>query len=100
MPYVLEFNRDAIGDKMQLLARLLDLPVGGHEGVMTWILDLRQRIGIPQTLADIGVASKDIATLAPMAAQDPSSATNPLTLTADNCAGLFQRCIEGRLDIA
>ena len=100
MPYVLEFNRDAIGEKMQVLARVLDLPSQNHDGVMTWILELRQKIGIPHTLAEIGVTAKNIATLAPMAEQDPSSPTNPVALSTANCAALFERCIEGRLDIA
>jgi alcohol dehydrogenase class IV len=100
MPYVLEFNRDAIGEKMQVLARLLDLPSHSHDGVMTWILDLRQKIGIPHTLAEIGVTAINVATLAPMAEQDPSSPTNPVALSTDNCTALFERCIEGRLEIA
>jgi alcohol dehydrogenase class IV len=97
MPYVLEFNRAVIEDKLALLTRYLSLPQDGYDGLLDWILGLRERIGIAHTLAEIGVGAEHVSTLAPMAAHDPSSPTNPIELTEDNCAGLYMRCIEGRL---
>ena len=97
MPYVLEFNRGVLDDKLQLLTRYLSLPRPGFEGLQNWILGLRERIGIAHTLGEIGVSAKHVSTLAPMAEQDPSSPTNPVKLTTDNCAELYMRCIEGRL---
>ena len=47
MPYVLEFNRPSIEEKVAALARWLGLGETGFEGVMRWVLDLRARIGIP-----------------------------------------------------
>ena len=49
MPYVLEFNRPAIEEKMTGLARYLGLGEASFQGVVRWILDLRERIGIPRT---------------------------------------------------
>ena len=66
---------------------------------MRWILDLRERIGIPPTLADIGVPSDAAARLAPMALVDPSSATNPIELTTPALESLFENALEGRLQI-
>lgn len=100
MPYVLFFNRDVIGDKMTAVARYLDLPSPSFDAVLEWVLALRERIGIPPTLADIGVRSSHIEQLAPMAERDPSSATNPVALTTENLSELFSRCIDGRLDSA
>jgi alcohol dehydrogenase class IV len=97
MPYVLEFNRAVIEDKLALLTRYLSLPQNGYDGLLDWILGLRERIGIAHTLAEIGVGAEHVSTLAPMAAHDPSAATNPIKLTEDNCARLYMRCIEGRL---
>ena len=65
--------------------------------VVDWVLDLRQEIEIPHTLKDIGVEEEKISTLAPMAAVDPSSGTNPIALTEKNCTELFERCINGKL---
>ena len=97
MPYVLEFNRPAIEDKMTALARYLGLGESGFRGVQQWVLELRDRIGIPRTLAEIGVPSDAASRLAPMALVDPSSATNPVTLTTPTLQSLFEIALEGRL---
>ena len=97
MPYVLEFNRPSIEEKMAALARHLGLGETGFEGVMRWILDLRARIGIPHTLREIGVPPEAASRLAPAALADPSSATNPVALTAPALESLYEDAIEGRL---
>ena len=97
MPYVLAFNRSTIEDKLAYLARMLDLPGSGSSAVIDWVLALRAEIGIAHTLAEIGVQEAHIDTLAPMAAVDPSSGTNPIPLTTDNCASLFRHAINGTM---
>ena len=97
MPYVLEFNRTAIEDRMTALARYLGLDGTGFEAVQRWILELRTGIGIPHTLSDIGVPSEAASRLAPMALVDPSSATNPVTLTTPALESLFENALEGNL---
>lgn len=97
MPYVLAFNRPAIEAPMTHLARALDLPRSGFDAVMDWVLELREHIGIPHTLAELGVTEAHIGELAPMAEADPSSGTNPVPLTAQNCAELYRRAIRGEL---
>ena len=97
MPYVLEFNRPAIEDRMAALARYLDLPDPSFAGVLDWVLDLRERIGIPHALRDIGVDEPYARRLAPMAAADPSSPTNPVPLDAENLEALYLRAINGVL---
>ena len=97
MPYVLEFNRPSIEDRMADLGRYLGLGDTGFEGVARWILELRGRIGIPHTLADIGVPPDAASRLAPMALADPSSATNPIELTTPALESLFENALQGRL---
>ena len=97
MPYVLEFNRTSIEDKMAALARYLGLGGTGFEAVQRWILELRARIGIPHTLSDIGVPSEAASRLAPMALVDPSSATNPVTLTASGLEFIFENALGGNV---
>ena len=99
MPYVLEFNRPAIEDGIAALARYLGLGDTGFDGVVRWILELRARIGIPHTLAEIGVPADAAPRLAPMALVDPSSATNPVTLTTPALESLFDNALKGRLRI-
>ena len=97
MPYVLEFNRAAISDKLTRLARWLDLPSPSFGAVLRWVLELREQINIPHTLQDLGVSEDCAARFAPMAEADPSSTTNPVSLTTANLEPLYLRCIRGEL---
>ena len=97
MPYVLAWNRSALEDKMARLAAYLGLRNQSFDGVLEWILELRQAIGIPATLADLGMREEHINAFAPQAFNDPSTGGNPLPLTVENFATLYRNCIEGRL---
>lgn len=100
MPYVLEFNRPAIEDGMTRLARYLGLPDPGFGAVLRWILDLREEIGIPHTLAALGVDESRVERLAAMAAADPSTASNPVPAGEADMARLYRRAIHGEMDAA
>jgi alcohol dehydrogenase class IV len=97
MPYVLANNRGAVAERLTALARYLDLADPGPEAIIDWVLDLRRRIGIPHTLADIGVDNDMIEEAAPMAERDPSSAGNPVAMTVADYAALYEKAIGGRL---
>ena len=97
MPYVLQFNREAIEAGMEELARYLNLPDFSFTGVLDWVVSLRQELDIPETLAALGVTEDLVDRLAPMAAADPSSGSNPMPCTAKNMAALYRRCVRGEL---
>ncbi|HUI60153.1 MAG TPA: iron-containing alcohol dehydrogenase [Steroidobacteraceae bacterium] len=100
MPYVLMWNREAIAPKLQRLAAWLGLPRPGFAGVLEWVLELRRSIGIPNTLADIGVKVEHAAQFAPQALADPSTGTNPLPMTERGFGQLYLNCIRGELAAA
>ncbi len=54
-PYMIVHNRDAIAERMKVVGRVLDLPKPGIDGVLDWVLAFRKELGIPHSLADIGV---------------------------------------------
>ncbi|HET9390486.1 MAG TPA: iron-containing alcohol dehydrogenase [Steroidobacteraceae bacterium] len=97
MPYVLVWNRAAIEGKMQRLAAYLELPGRGFDAVLEWVLALRRRIAIPNTLADIGVRPEHAVQFAAQALADPSTPTNPVPMTRDDFERLYLRCIRGEL---
>ncbi len=97
MPYVLAFNRPAIEDRLTALARYLDLPSPSFQAVMDWVLELRAEVGIPNSLAEIGVTDGHVDRLADMAIEDPSCGGNPIPLTRDALAGLYRAAISGKL---
>jgi alcohol dehydrogenase class IV len=97
MPYVLRFNRPAIEDRLTRLARYLGLPDPGFQAVFDWVLALREDIGIPHTLAALGVKEADIDTLAPMAVDDPSTGGNPRPAGLAEMREMFVKAIRGDL---
>ena len=100
MPYVLNFNRSAVEDRITALARYLDLPNPSFTAVLDWILRLREEVGIPNTLTSIGVTSEHVAELSTMAANDPSCGGNPLPLDARNLGRLYEDALSGELRAA
>jgi hypothetical protein len=97
MPYVLEWNRAAIEDKLARLASWLGLPDRSFAGFQAWVLELRRQIGIPHTLAGIGVNEEHASPFAPQAFMDPSTGGNPIAMTAADFELLYRKCISGEL---
>jgi alcohol dehydrogenase class IV len=95
MPYVLDHNLPVVRERLAAMARYLDLPGQSAESVVKWTLDLRNEIGIPHTLREIGVAEDMIAEAAPMAEHDPSTGGNPLPLKAKDYESLYRKAIAG-----
>ena len=97
MPYVLDWNRAAIGERASRLARYLDLPGTGVDALIDWVLALRASTGIPHTLGEIGVRDDHAAALAPEALADPSTGGNPVAIDESGFRELYLRCIRGEL---
>jgi alcohol dehydrogenase class IV len=97
MPYVIVFNRAAIEERMARAARLLDLPEAGSAGMLDWVLTLRRTIGIPHTLAELGIGDDRAEEIGRLAAQDPSASGNPVPLDAAALRTLFLDAVHGRL---
>ena len=97
MPYVLQWNRPVLEDKMKRLAAYLALPGSGFDAVLKWVLELRKRIGIPNTLADIGVREEHAREFAGQALADPSTSGNPTPMTEKDFEQLYLNCIRGDL---
>jgi alcohol dehydrogenase class IV len=100
MPYVLEWNRVALEEKMARLAAWLGLADRSFAGVQRWVLELRREIGIPHTLAEIGVHEQHAKPFAPQALNDPSTGGNPLPMTEPDFERLYLNCIHGVLKAA
>lgn len=102
LPYIVLRNRSALGDKMDQLSRTLHLAGKGYnaigfDAVLKWILDFRKQLGIPNTLAEIGVPSDRIQEIGKMAIADPSAGGNPIPLTAADYAEVFSKALKGDL---
>lgn len=97
MPYVLAWNWSAVAPRLARLAGLLGLPGGRADAFLQWVIDLRARLEIPHTLAELGVPASDLDTLAEAAALDPSAGGNPLPFDARSARAILERAFHGKV---
>ncbi|PKP78642.1 MAG: alcohol dehydrogenase [Alphaproteobacteria bacterium HGW-Alphaproteobacteria-3] len=97
MPYVLVHNQAAVEEKLTAAARYLDLKKQSFSGFVDWVLALREEVGIPNTLKEIGIDLDVIPEAAPMALEDPCTGGNPLPMSVADYETLYAKAIEGRL---
>jgi alcohol dehydrogenase class IV len=97
MPYVMQFNRKAIDEKMTRLASWLGLKNPSYNAVLDWVLALRKEIGIPHTLKDLGVDKSKLDSLSQAAFNDPSTGGNPVPAGVAEMKQMFIASIDGVL---
>ncbi len=96
MPYVLVFNRKAIEPQIQRLAAYIGLKPK-FRAFLDFVLELREEIGVPHTLAGLNVSDDKIETIVAMAPKDPTAGGNPVPLDKRAARTIFMRALEGRL---
>ena len=97
MPYVLTFNREAIEERIISICDYLNLSKS-FNSFLEWILDLRKELEIPHKLSDvIDINKLNIDELSEMALNDPSTASNPKTLTISDMKIIYKNSISGEL---
>jgi alcohol dehydrogenase len=94
MPYVLAFNRPAIDEKIARAAAYLGI-AGGFEGFLDAVARLRQAVGVPARLSDLGVDGAKRELIAEMALEDPTAGGNPVPLTKEGALQILDAALAG-----
>ena len=99
MPYVLNYNKDYIQDKMANLSRYLGLKEYSVSSVIEWIVELNQLLGIPRSLYDLGVRENDgnLDKVILQAMEDASTVSNPRPMDYSSVKELYINIIRGEL---
>jgi alcohol dehydrogenase class IV len=97
MPYVLKANESVIAERIELLARYLELAQPSFASFLDWVLAMRDSLGIPHTLSEIGIDARDAAKVGEMAVVDGSAGTNPIPFSAADYSRVFVAAVEGML---
>jgi alcohol dehydrogenase class IV len=100
LPYVIVHNRPAIESHLPVIARALNLSGESFEAVFAWVLAFRRRLGIPHSLADIGVPLTNPEVIGHEASLDPSAAGNPRPTDAASYTRIFRSAVKGDLQLA
>lgn len=96
MPYVLAFNRGAIETRIARLAAYCGM-TPSFDAYMAEILALRSDVGVPHTIAEIGIDRAQRTKIIEMAIVDPTAGGNPIPLDAAAAGALFDAAWEGTL---
>lgn len=97
MPYILIRNKSVIEGRMARLAAYLSLEEASFDGVLNWILDLRQKLNIPNDLDVLNIDDEKAELVGQMAVVDPSAGGNPISLNAADYTEVFLNAVKGDL---
>ena len=94
LPYVLEFNGSHSEAKYKTIRQRLGLEEGAS--LADYIRGLNARLGMPTTLAEMGVPQDCSAAIAKSAVEDHSSATNPRAATEADYRTILETAYGGK----
>ena len=98
MPYVLQWNRPVIEDKIARLAAWLGLANPGFDSFLKFVMDLRAELGVPETIAGLGVTDDSrFEDLADKAIVDPTAGGNPQKVTKDAAIEIYGKALAGEI---
>jgi len=97
--YVMEFNYPACPGRFETIAKVMDVELDGldrearKKAIIGSITAMRDRVGITETLGDLGVKKTDIPELAKKALRDPCLATNPRKVTVHDIEQIYEKAL-------
>lgn len=97
MPYVLKANRAEVEERLTRLSAYLGFEETGFDGFMNWVLQLREQVSIPASLAALGIDESQADTVAKMATEDPSAGGNPIKFSQEQYKKVFINAVRGDL---
>jgi alcohol dehydrogenase class IV len=75
----------------------MGLPGQDYQAVLNWILDLRQELGLPASLGELGIKQAHIPTIVESALTDVNLSTNPIPVSGAQLEKLLLKAVQGRL---
>ncbi|MBL4659158.1 MAG: iron-containing alcohol dehydrogenase [Alcanivoracaceae bacterium] len=97
MPYVLKANRTAIEQKIERLARYLELKQATFDNFLSWVLELREELSIPHTLKEIEIDATQAELISNMATKDAAAGGNPIQFSQAEYSQIFVAAVNGYL---
>jgi 4-hydroxybutyrate dehydrogenase len=91
LPYMLDFNAPAVGDRYAAIKRAMGL--GSRTDLAEALFRLIGRLGLPTSLGQLGVDLAAITRAAPRAERDPANRTNPRRARGDDYLALMRAAL-------
>jgi alcohol dehydrogenase class IV len=93
IPYGMAFNAAVAGDRMGILAQVSGTRPETAQGFIDWLHALKAEIGIPRTLAEVGVRPSHLKRLVEVALADACHQFNPRPVGAADFRDIFQKAL-------
>ena len=93
LPYGMQFNSAGFEDRFVRMAKALGITNESSEGVVAYLFDLNDRLGIPKTLSGIGVTQAHVETLADLAFADFAHPNNPKPVSRNDFKLLYETAV-------
>ncbi len=97
MPYVVAFNSKELVQEFTDISRYLNLRNPSPSALVEWLVNLRKEIGIPHTIAELGIKETDVSELAELAANDISASQNRVPITTSITRRLYDQALDGKI---
>ena len=95
IPFAMRFNREASASRLADLAQAASAEGRDADGFIDWLEQLRKTIGIPDTLAGVGVKREHLSRLVDVATGDACHPSNPRPVARADFAELFASALGG-----
>jgi alcohol dehydrogenase class IV len=93
LPYGMQFNIEGFEEKFVRMAKALGIKNETGQGVVEYLFDLNDRLGIPKKLSGIGVKPEHLDTLTDLAFADFAHPNNPKPVSRDNFKLLYETAL-------
>jgi alcohol dehydrogenase class IV len=93
IPFAMKFNKAVTADKMAWMATVVGAKQQTADGFIAWLVQLRQSIGIPSTLAETGVKKEQLGKLVEFALADGCHQYNPRPVSGEDFKGIFTEAL-------
>lgn len=90
LPYGMAFNMEVAEAKFKRIARTLELKDESGNGVVAYLHELNDKVGIPHRLRDIGVMESHLEPLADLAIADFAHPNNPRPVSREDFSMLYR----------
>lgn len=93
LPYGMQYNIEGFEDRFARMAHALGVKEETGAGVVAYLFDLNDRLGIPRTLGGIGVKTEHLDTLADLAYADFAHPNNPKPVSRNDFRKLYETAL-------
>ena len=90
VPYAMTFNREEVPEKFETLSKVPGL---GGQDFIEWLDELREAVGVPRHLGEVGVSADHLDALVSHGMADPCHQLNPRAVSESEMRGLFVAAI-------